>query len=148
MSHRTDRVGNLRSLYTALVDSRNGYQEALVDAEGQGMTPLFREMISLHDQNTAELKRHLSTLGTVADDDGSFMLSVHKTIINVRSLFGGLDKNILPGLIDGEQRILGYYDEALKTSPLDTPEYSALMNQSQGLRSKIADWKRDIEKAA
>lgn len=148
MSHRTDRVGNLSSLYIALVDSRNGYQEALIDAEGRGMTPLLCEMLSLRDQNTAELKRHLTALGAVAEDDGSFMSTVHKTIMDVRSLFGGLDKSILPGLIDGEQRILGYYDEALKTSPLDTPEYSALMNQSQVLRSKISDWKRDIEKAA
>ncbi len=148
MSQRTERVDNLSSLYTALVDSRNGYQEALIDAEGRGMTPLFREMTSLRDQNTAELKRHLTALGAVADDDGSFMSTVHKTIMDVRSLFGGLDKSILPGLVDGEQRILSYYDEALKTSPLDTPEYSALMAQSQVLRAKVADWKRNIELAA
>lgn len=148
MSQRTERVDNLSSLYTALVDSRNGYQEALIDAEGRGMTPLFREMTSLRDQNTAELKRHLTALGAVADDDGSFMSTVHKTIMDVRSLFGGLDKSILPGLVDGEQRILSYYDEALKTSPLDTPEYSALMAQSQVLRAKVADWKRNIEQAA
>ena len=39
-------VADLKSLHTAAIDARHGYEEALKDAEGHGMTPLFRDMIS------------------------------------------------------------------------------------------------------
>jgi hypothetical protein len=38
----------LNSLHTGAIDARNGYQEALKDAVGKGMTPLFRNMMALH----------------------------------------------------------------------------------------------------
>ncbi len=44
------------------------------------------------------------------------MSVVHKTIMDVRSLFNGLDESVLPGLIDGEKRNVAKYDDALKTA--------------------------------
>ena len=45
----------LTSLHTALIDSRNGYDEALKDAEGKGLVPLFREMSAPHSKHAADL---------------------------------------------------------------------------------------------
>ena len=42
------------------------------------------------------------------------MSVVHRTIMNVRSLFNGLDGSVLPGLIDGEKRNVDKYDDALQ----------------------------------
>ena len=36
----------LKSLHSGLIDSRNDYKKALLDAEGKGLSPLFREMIA------------------------------------------------------------------------------------------------------
>lgn len=47
-------------------------------------------------------------------DEGSFMTIVHKNIMDVRSLFNGLDESVLPGPIDGEKRNISKYDDALK----------------------------------
>ena len=41
------------------------------------------------------------------------MTAVHKTIMDVRSMFDGLDESVLPGLIDGEKRNVAKYDAAL-----------------------------------
>jgi hypothetical protein len=38
----------LKKLHTAAIDARNGYQEALDDAKGQGLSGLFAEMVDLH----------------------------------------------------------------------------------------------------
>ena len=38
----TEHADALKTLHTSLIDSRNGYEEALEDAEGKGLTPLFR----------------------------------------------------------------------------------------------------------
>ena len=47
----TDHIEALKGLRTSLIDSRNGYQEALDDAEGKGLTPLFRDMIALRSND-------------------------------------------------------------------------------------------------
>ena len=66
-------LDHLKSLHTSAIDARNGYQEALEDAEGKGMTPLFRDMIALHEGNAAELARELTKANEIPDDKGSFM---------------------------------------------------------------------------
>lgn len=77
------------------------------------MSPLFRDMIAVHERNASQLAGELMNAGEKPDADGSFMSTVHKTIMEVRSLFGGLDESVLPGLIDGETRNLAKYDDAL-----------------------------------
>ncbi len=53
-------LDHLKSLHTAAIDARNGYREALEDAEGKGMTPLFRDMIALHERHAAALAGELA----------------------------------------------------------------------------------------
>lgn len=113
-SFTDDQIDHLKSLHTAAIDARNGYQEALEDAEGRGLTPLFRDMIAVHDRHADELGTALIDAGEKRDDGGSFMSTVHRTIMSVRSLFDGLDESVLPGLIDGEERNVTRYDEAIK----------------------------------
>ena len=137
----TDHIDTLTSLHTALVDSRNGYEEALKDAEGKGLTPLFRDMIALRSRDAAELSRLLTALGAQADNEGSFMSAVHRTVISIRSVFSELDESILPGLIDGEERILGYYDEAIGTVLPGSEENAALMAQRTSLKTTVAAMK-------
>jgi uncharacterized protein (TIGR02284 family) len=140
----TDHVDSLKSLHTALVDSRNGYEEALEDAEGKGLTPLFRDMIALRNKHAAELAEHLRALGEKVDNEGSFMSTVHRTVISIRSVLTGLDDSILPGLIDGEERIIGYYDEAIAESP----EYDTLVRQREAVSAKVAEMRARNERAA
>src|SRR6478735_2310728 len=84
-------VDHLKSLHTSAIDARNGYQEALKEADGKGMTPLFREMIALHELNAEELTRELTRANEIPDEKGSFMTVIHETIMDVRSMFNGLD---------------------------------------------------------
>ncbi len=109
----TDILDDLKTLHTHAIDARHGYEEALHDAEGRGMTPLFREMIALHTTNAGELASVLARFGELPDESGSFMSTVHRTIISLRSLFGGLDASVLPGLVDGEKRNVSAYVKVL-----------------------------------
>jgi uncharacterized protein (TIGR02284 family) len=109
-----DKVADeLKSLHTAEIDAINGYEEARHDAEGGGMSPLFRELITLHTRNAADLAAELHRSGVPASDDGSFMTTVHRTIFSVRSLFGGLGESVVPDLIDGEMRNAHHYERTL-----------------------------------
>jgi uncharacterized protein (TIGR02284 family) len=130
-------LDHLKTLHTSAIDARNGYQEALEDAEGKGLTSLFRDMIALHHANSEELGGLLINAGEEADDTGSFMSVVHKTIMSVRSLFDGLDGSVLPGLIDGEKRNLAKYDDALQASASAPAIVGTLTAQRNKLREKI-----------
>jgi uncharacterized protein (TIGR02284 family) len=141
-------IHEFKKLHTAAIDARNGYQEALQDAEGRGYTSLFREMIALHRKHGEELGTVLVNADQKADERGSFMSVVHKTIMGVRSLFGGLDASVLPGLVDGEERNLARYDEALQNTPdLLAPHRALLMSQRAALAARIAQMRVDEEKA-
>lgn len=142
----SDIVDHLKTLHTSAIDARNGYQEALDDAEGKGMSPLFREMIALHDGNARELARELTKANEKPDDKGSFMTVVHQTIMDVRSLFNGLDESVLPGLIDGEMRNVSKYDEAFKDASAAPAIASLLSAQRERIAHKVADM--EMQKAA
>ena len=141
-----DIVDHLKPLHTSAIDARNGYQEALKDADGKGMTSLFRDMIALHERNARELARELTRVNEIPDDKGSFMTVIHETIMDVRSMFNGLDESVLPGLIDGEKRNVSKYDDALKDGKA-TPNVANLLTAQRGrIVQKIADM--EIRKAA
>ncbi len=133
-----DIVDHLKSLHTSAIDARNGYQEALKDADGKGMTPLFRDMVALHEHNAEELARALTKANEIPDEKGSFMTVIHETIMDVRSMFDGLDESVLPGLIDGEKRNVSKYDDALRDARTTPDIADFLTAQRDGIVSKIA----------
>ena len=144
-----ETVNHLKSLHTSAIDARNGYREALKDAagireaEGKGMMPLFRDMMNLHDANATELGRELVKVNELPDEEGSFMTVIHKTIMDVRSLFEGLDESVLPGLIDGEKRNVSKYEDALKQAGVPPNVAALLKRQRQGLVQKIS-WMQEL----
>lgn len=132
----------LTALHTSLIDSRVGYEEALEDAGPKGLTDLFREMIALRTGHEVALKPAIEMMGEPVDDDGSFMATVHSTVISIRSLFNDLDEAILPGLIDGEKRILDSYDDAMKHQSIAAKTQSLLADQRAEVEEKIRSMQR------
>jgi uncharacterized protein (TIGR02284 family) len=133
-----DRLDHVKSLHTLAIDARNGYREAERDAEGQGLSPLFHDMIALHETNADELAAELARHGEVADSSGSFMTTIHRAIMSIRSLFGGLDQSVLPGLIDGETRNVSHYREALDVPDLPVSVRELLATQRSRLEAALA----------
>src|SRR5664279_3690658 len=121
-------LDGLKTLHTSAIDARNGYREALKEAQGKGMSPLFADMIALHEGHASKLADLLAGAGEEAESGGSLMSTVHETIMDVRALFSGLDESVLPGLIDGEQRNIAQYDEAISEAP-PRPERAVLEQQ-------------------
>lgn len=105
---------SLKSLHTALIDARKGYETVLKEAEEGEMKALFRRMIVQHEAARCEVHQLLTSRGETPDEDGSFMASVHKTVISVRSAVSGLGRNALSSSADGEERIVETYDEAIE----------------------------------
>jgi uncharacterized protein DUF2383 len=102
------------------------------------MTPLFRDMIALHQGNASELARELTKANEIPDENGSFMSVVHQTIMDFRALFNGLDGSVLPGLIDGEKRNVAKYDDALKAAAPAANVIGVLIAQRHKIAQQIA----------
>ena len=135
---------SLKSLVTALVDARNGYREAVRDAAQTQMKSLFQDMIALHESALVELRAEIEARGESADDSGSFMSTVHETVIAVRSAVTGLDEHSLGGFADGEERIVKSYDRAIDESRDDLQLRETLERQREAIRAKIESMKSAV----
>jgi hypothetical protein len=62
----------------------------------RGVTSLFRDMIALRTEHAAALAQDLRAEGETVDDTGSFMSTVHRSVIIIRSVMTRLDESILP----------------------------------------------------
>ncbi|MGJ4889441.1 ferritin-like domain-containing protein [Bradyrhizobium sp. HKCCYLR20261] len=133
---------SLKTLHTSLVDARNGYQEAADDAETPALKALFAEMIALKERDHAELHDALRRMGETPDESGSFMSTVHQTVIRVRAAVTGLGTNALSSFVSGEEQILGQYDDALKDCAGDAATAATLRRQRETLQAKIAEMKQ------
>ncbi len=147
----SDHLDAIETLHTALIDSREGYKEALDQAEPGDLTTLFSEMRGRRTQDAQAVAEMLAAGGRPVDATGSIMGSVHRTVIYVRSLVTGLDESVLGGIIDGEERILDLYDRAIAACTVSNPELTVLTAQHQALARRIAelkDWRTRVSAAA
>ena len=132
---------SLKKLHTDLVDNRNGYEEAVKDAE-LPLKAFFAEMVALKEKDHAELHGALTRLGEKPDEDGSFMSTVHKTVISVRAAVTGLGTNALSSFVRGEEQIVDAYDTALKDFASDPEIVATLTRQKATLLTKIAQMRQ------
>ena len=103
----------LKSLHTTLIDAQEGYKTAIADAKAPDMKALFQSVSDLHARAHSQIQALLLEAGEKPDESGSFLQLVHKTAISVRSAVAGLDRSSLSSFIDGEERIVKSYDEAI-----------------------------------
>lgn len=108
-----DDVLPLQTLLSRLTDALEGYREGADLAESPMMVTLMSYLYSTHLQHVEQLTDAMDERGIDTGGAGSAMALVHKAILNIRSILSGLDERILPGLIDGEQRLVEAYDEAI-----------------------------------
>jgi uncharacterized protein (TIGR02284 family) len=133
----TVMIDTLSKLHVAAIDARNGYKDASQDADGAALRPLFNTMHSLHGKHVDELGGILSALGAQPEGSGSLMGVVNRTLVSIRSLFGGLDQTVIPGLIDGEERIVVSYNDALSSLDLTAGNREILTRHRDDIRAQI-----------
>ena len=109
MDHRA-----LKSLHCALIDARQGYEKAADETEDPELATLFGEMIALHSHAHRDVHEGLLAAGETPDDSGSFMGTVHRTVIGVRSAITGIDKSSLDSFASGEERLAEKYADAIE----------------------------------
>ena len=121
--------GSLAALHTALIDVRNGYEEAIRDAEQPELKTIFRRLKLVHEKAHTELHHLLLARGLTPDDGGSF--------ISVRSAVVGLNEEALSAFAEGEERIVDDYDKAIADNADDAQLVGLLEQQQTALQNEI-----------
>ena len=133
-----DRQDTLSKLYTRLIDSRDGYKDAMESATSPSVKGILNDMAERRTRDAAELRSFLAREGMDLDDDGSLLAAAHRTFMNVKDAVTGTDDQaIIDEILRGEKALHEQYHDALEASGPSHPEYSILKEQHDALYQEI-----------
>ena len=136
MSDKSD----LQTLYTRLIDSRDGYEQALERTESGSLKSLFGEMIERRSRNASQIRTYLAQQGVEMDEDGSLLAAAHRGFLSLKdAVTGAGDEAVLEEVIRGEETLLQAYDEAISEAAGSDPEYAFVVQQHNELKSKLEE---------
>ena len=135
----TDRIDALKTLLTRLVDSREGYRDAIDHVHGTHIKSILTQFMERRDRNASEVRAYLTKEGHTVDEDGSVLASAHRTFMDLKDKVTGTDDSAtLAEIVRGEKTLLEAYDDALAAAGGTDPEYAFLAEQHASLKSAIA----------
>jgi uncharacterized protein (TIGR02284 family) len=111
-------VATLSTLYTTVVDAVKGYDEAAKITRRDKIGTLCAELRQTHMGHAHDIAGLLLERGERPDADGSYMSVVHKLVLNARFMITADEESLLPGLRDGEKRLLEVYDDTLRETEI------------------------------
>jgi hypothetical protein len=134
----------LKDVQTAVRDAINGY-EAMREKAEPSFKPLVEHILDVHKRHDADLVRILagdpSTNDTSGNSSGSWMSTVHQTVVTVRSWFDDIDHGLIPEVIDGEERLVATYNNALSIDQSAWPKHVLELQRSE-LNTLITDLRK------
>jgi len=127
MATTTDTASVLKDLVQINVDRYNGCQKAIEDVQDSDLKDMFSRM----GQQSLNFKNDLERFGSsdvhIPTDDTSTASKVHRTWIDIKSVFTGKDRHsVLAAAEQGEDTILKTYNHALTN---DSSAMSAELRQ-------------------
>ncbi|WGH79471.1 ferritin-like domain-containing protein [Jannaschia ovalis] len=133
-----DRIDTLKTLLTRLIDSREGYREAVDHVDSPRLTEIFESFISRRDRDAAEVRAYLVKEGQTIADDGSLLAAAHRVFLDLKEkATGGRDAAVLQEVIRGESHLLQTYEDAQDAAGAEAPETLFLREQHAALKSAI-----------
>lgn len=111
-----DELLRLHDLHTRLIDMIGGFDKVLEKAEPEffGVAEEFR---TLHHAQAEQVRAMLIGLGAEDGSDGSILGTVNRVVVEMRSWFSEIDRNILDAIAEGERRLIEDFEAALEASP-------------------------------
>ncbi|MGR3485214.1 MAG: PA2169 family four-helix-bundle protein [Paracoccaceae bacterium] len=138
----TDVKSTLSSLYTRLIDSRDGYEEILSNDPSAQVSAMVQPIVTRRRRDIDALRPFLDARGVDTDDDGSMAAAAHRMFVGLRDKFTNDDNGLVAEIARGEKALLSAYDDALHAAGAGDPEYALLSEQHAWLRDTVQGWDR------
>lgn len=132
-----ESVVELAVLQARHADAANGYEKGLEKADAD-IKPVLEKLKRLHEQASTETGEIVQAHGHEPKPDGSWLSIVHETMMTVRGIFDGIDDDIIPAIIDGEQRIADQIDTVLAQDQWSKSERQTIQDQRARIQAALA----------
>ena len=109
----------LETLHLRSLDVLAGF-DTMVDRAEPDFRPVAERFRTLHRTQVEELGELIRRFGREPERDGSLISTVNWAVVSIRSLIGGIDRDVLDQILDGEQHVIDAFDDALGAGqPID-----------------------------
>ncbi|MGY8914582.1 MAG: ferritin-like domain-containing protein [Flavobacteriales bacterium] len=124
-------------------DAEKGFSKAAENAEDAALKAYFRKKSSERQEFNAKLLSEIQTAYTEFDATGSFTGTIHRTWMDVKSLFSADDdESMLEESIRGDKAAVDEYDDVLNYKNLPAGLRFLLNEQREKILMDIAKNKR------
>lgn len=105
-------IDALGTLHNRSVDVLAGF-ETMVDKAEPEFRQIAERFYGLHQRHVTALAGLLAAAGQKADTDGTFMSTVNRTVVTLRSFFDEIDEDVMKQIESGERKVIEAFDDAL-----------------------------------
>jgi uncharacterized protein (TIGR02284 family) len=135
--HRMSQsYAKLKELYTRLIDSRDGYEQAFERANKTYFKPMLAELEKERAEFAAAVRADLLKVGENVEEEGSILAGLHRTFLGLRDAVTGKDDEAIKAeIVRGEEHLKKAYDAAVEEAEGSTQV--KLMTQKQKVDEAI-----------
>ncbi|WP_425093466.1 DUF2383 domain-containing protein [Tropicimonas sp. S265A] len=126
----------INKVATDLADVIKGYQ-VMVERADEDLHPFVERLLALHETHAASVYEMINRMGGKPENAGSFMGLVHEAVATARDWFDGLDSSVLGAIIEGEERIVQTYNDAIACMDGQNDCRAMLEDQRKTLKSHV-----------
>ncbi len=127
----------IEKLYTRMIDSRDGYNDALDSVSDGLLRTIMTELRNERAEFAQTLRSVFASKDIKLDEDGSLLASAHRMFVNLRDTLSKGDDAVLAEILRGEQSLRDLYEDAMKAVDTDA-EWSFLTHQRDRIDQGIA----------
>lgn len=140
MNTKNDLLDELEEILEKNIDAVKGYTKAAEKAESPSLKSYFETKSRERQEFNRDLKAEIKAAYSDFDEDGSFTGSIHRTWMDLKSIFSANDdESMLEESVRGDKAAVEEYDDVLEEESLAVGLRNLLLNQ----RAKI---KTDLER--
>lgn len=141
MSTYTEEVGKkLNDLLEKTYDAEKGFKKASENVEHSGLKMYFENKAQERYNFGHELKSELKAFNQDIDKGGSFTGAVHRTWMDVKSLFSAdNEESMLEEAIRGEKAAIDEYQDVLNETSLPSSTKSLLTTQKTTIENGLTN---------
>lgn len=138
----------LADLYTTLIDSREGYEEAAEAVDSADLQALFSDLSARRAEDARQVRAFMKTADVDLDDDGSILGNAHREFLELKESLTGDDASVIAEVIREEQHLLDAYDKAIEPMTADSDAYRFAKAHYTSLAERLDELKGEKQKAA
>ncbi|MGE5424158.1 MAG: ferritin-like domain-containing protein [Syntrophothermus sp.] len=132
-------IDTLNHLIAIAYDGKNGYMNAAESVKEEGMRNTFEHFSQERENFIIQLQQQVIRLGGEAQDNGGPLGAIHRTWMDMKSIFTSGDKDsIVSACITGEETAIKEYRESLEEPYITGNVKQLIAEQLRGIESALS----------